>query len=438
MKNVWKKYKEVFCKSVMALAVLIIFAGVGTSAYNRMVYSAETQTGQTVADSSENYQKAGATSTGALTAYIDWENQDLKLVSTLGDEYFYVSDAKMKSWDEIEAENGVAIFDLSWITKEYELNIKGDKNPSDIITINIKAPRNLKAKFSIANEEPKITLTVTETVNKKKVTTELSAASAGSVQWRKGTTGAWKSYSTLNLQSFLTKGTTLNLRLAGECNSDSANCYLPSKVASVKVTKKANAPSVKVDASKLTLGVKKGQEYVITTATTTTAIFRISDAANATPELKNVANGALGGDGYSTPLQGFNVKVRTGSTEKKAASKWNVISYPDQRTVSSSALTAKLDASGKLTLTNNTTYNIEYLVGETALVQTIDKAGISSKTKWSTVKAQKTTTSKASKTTTVTTASAIFFRYAQEKDNAKTTANEAQLASTIGIIHPAG
>lgn len=439
MKSLWERYKMIFYRNLIAVVFLIAFIGIGISAYQR-IQVAGAETGSTAGNTqSGNYQKAAASTSGAITAYIDWENQDLKIVSTLKDDYFYISDSKMKTWDEVDAEQGVAYCDLSWITKEYELNIKGDKG-SDLITINIQAPRTLKAKFSMVNEEPKITLTVTETVDKKKETTEIDPSKGDySVQWRKGTTGAWNSYSTLDLQSFFTKGATLNLRLAGECNTDASKCYLPSKVASVKVTKKASAPSTKIDASKFVLGVKKGEEYVVITDTTTGSIYCVSDASFAKPNLQDIAGGALGGDGYNTPMKAFTVKVRTSSTDKKSASKWTVISYPAQRTVSDNDLTVKLDTSGKVskvTLTNNTTYDIEYLIGETALVQTIKQAEISSKTKWSTVKAQKAATAKLSKTTTVTSSSAIFFRYAQEKDNTKTTENEAQLASTVGIVHP--
>lgn len=443
----WEKKKQVICKGIATVAFCVVFAGIGVFAFQRTQAAdggnAQPRGAAGNNQTMENYQKAAASSGGTLTAYIDWNSQDLKLVSTAGDEYFYISDAKQKTWDEIEAEKiegtqSTAYCDLSWINKAYELTIKGEKNPSDILKVAIAAPRVLKAKFAIVNEELTLTMTVTETIDKKKVTTELNPASAASVQWRKGTTGLWQPYSTLDLQRYLTKGATLNLRLAGECSTDASKCYLPSKVSSVKVTKKAKAPSVKVDMKGLTLGVKKGQEYIVATDTTRSAVMNVSDKIYANPPLADIANKALEGDGYIKPLKAFTVKVRTASTTKKAASKWNLISYPAQRTTSASALTAKYEAMGTsygATLKNNTTYNIEYFVASDTRAQSVSAAEINAKTKWATVKAGKEVKYKSKTSVIMTTETAIFFRYAQEKDNTKTPENEAELPSTVAMTH---
>lgn len=441
MKEFWKKYREKIYQGIAAAAFLVVLAGLGVSAFQRI--QAADGTNSQVREELGNYQKAAVSSRGALTAYIDWDRQDLKLVSTSGDEYFYISDEKQKTWDEVEAEKttgtqSTAYCDLSWINKAYQLNIKGEKNPSDIITITVAAPRVLKAKFAIVNEAPTLTMTVTETIDKKKVTTELNPASASSVQWRKGTMGLWQPYSTLDLQRYLTKGVTLNLRLAGECSTDAAKCYLPSKVASVKVTKKANAPSVKVDMKKLTLGVKKGQEYVLSTDVTRSAVINVSDKLYANPALSDIAYKALEGDGYIKPFKAFTVKVRTASTTKKAASKWKLISYPAQRTTAASALTAKYEVNGGnsgATLKNNTTYDIQYFIASDTRIQSVLAAEINEKTKWSTVKAGKEVKCKSRSSVIMTTGTAIFFRYAEEKDITKTPENEAELPSTVAMIH---
>jgi len=426
------------------VAFLIILTGISISAFHR-IQAANTTTGGTTTGTTtpttpptipKNYHLAATSTSGAISAYIDWDEQDLMIVSTLQDEYFYISDAKMKTWDEITAVKGIAYCDLSWINKEYELNIRGDKNLSDIIKVSIAAPRTLKAKFAITNEAPTITLTMTEKVGKQKISTQINPATTAGVQWRKSTAGEWHDYKTLDLSSFLTKGATLNIRLTGSYNADATKCYLPSKVASVKVTKKANAPSVKVDCSKLTLGVKKGQEYIVSTPTTKTAIYNISDAKLATPALSTIAAGALNGNGYSTPFSSFSIKVRTASTAKKAASKWTVLSYPAQRTPSENSLTAALSGTVGATLTNATTYNIEYYIAPNDLIQTVQAAEFGPKTKWSTIKAGKTATYKPKATAApVTSSTAIFFRYAAEKDNTKTPENEAQIASTVVMTH---
>ncbi len=437
----WQKYKNGFLKGAAVTGFIIALAGVGVTAYHRFPAEAEGAQQQGAAQSDENYKQV-TVSSSSIKAYIDWDQQDLKLVSSKKDNYFYISDSKMKTWEEVDAKEGIAYIDLSWITKQYDLNIRGDESMNETATLSFKAPRTVKAKYALADGEPKITVTVTETIDKKKTTSEIvltsstaNSASAASIQWRKGTVGSWQSVDTLDIQKFMTKGATINLRLKGESSSDMSGCQLPSKVASVKITKKAKAPSTKIDPAKLVLGVKKGQEYMVITNTTRTGITSITDKSQASPALKDIPS--IEGDGYEKPLEAFSVKIRTAATQKKAASAWNVISYPAQRTVAGNEFTAKLTDDGKVTLTNNTANNIEYFVAETNLINSVKTANITQKTKWTTVKAMKSKSiSATTKTVIVSSGTAIFFRYAQEKDNAKTPENEAALPSAVGIVHP--
>lgn len=454
-----------FARLFAALAFVFVLAGIIITAFNRFQTAkaagaaGSTTTGNTTNTSTNSTNNTGSTNTsgtissfpattksalgvyqlatvasgGSMAAYINWDFQDLMLISNLKDEYFYISDAKMKTWDEIAASKGFATCDLSWINKAYELNIKGDKEPNNIMKISIEAPRQLKAKFAMVNEKPTLTLTLTETINKKKVKKELSPASAAGIQWRKGTVGMWNDYSTMDMDSFMTKGCTINLRLKGECSADGKTAYLPSKVGSVKIAKRANAPSVKVDAAKLTLGVKKGMEYMVTTATSTSAITVLTDTSQKDPSLAEMANGILEGDGYSKPFPAFYVKARKSSTAKKAASKWAAFSYPAQRTSTPGAVTVSLTAKGA-SIANGTTYDIQYFVPNSNTIQTIHAAAFNAKTKWKTIKAGKTGTFKNGSAGNVTSGTAIFMRYAAIKDVTKTPENEAELPSTVCIV----
>ena len=248
-----------------------------------------------------------------------------------------------------------------------------------------------------------------------------------------------------------------SLRLKGECNTNS-NCHMPSKIGSVKIAKKTNAPSVKVDTSKFTLGVKKGQEYIVSvqqdtttgTAPITTPVISVKDNSAAKPELSQLGNtgstggtntgnpstggnttltNILGGDGYEKPFNAFTVKVRTAATEKKAASKWTIVSYPKQRTISKEALVIKMEAGKGATLQNTTAYDIEYVIAETDLIQSVSMAKFNEKTRWSKVKAGKTAKARES---TITANTAVFIRYAAEKEDAK-KGQKAELASAVGI-----
>lgn len=464
MKNFWRKYKEILCKSIAFAAFYIVLVGFGMAVFDGTQASGagnETPTISTPTRSG-NYILAAKSTDGKFTVSIDWEKQDMKLESTDKDEYFYISDARQKTWDEVDASNGIAYTDLSWITKEYELNIRRDKDLTNILKIKVEAPRTLKAKFAIVNEKPTINMTVTTTVDKKKTTADLPETEKNKVEWRKGTAGSWQPYNTLNMEDFMTKGATLNLRLKGECNTNS-NCHMPSKIGSVKIAKKTNAPSVKVDTSKFTLGVKKGQEYIVSvqqdtttgTAPITTPVISVKDNSAAKPELSQLGNtgstdgtntgnnpstgnpstggntttNILGGDGYEKPFNAFTVKVRTAATEKKATSKWTIVSYPKQRTISKEALVVKMEAGKGATLQNTTAYDIEYVIAETDLIQSVSMAKFNEKTRWSKVKAGKTAKARES---TITANTAVFIRYAAEKEDAK-KGQKAELASAVGI-----
>lgn len=460
MKNFWRKYKEILCKSIAFAAFYIVLVGFGMAVFDGTQASGagnENPTNPVAPARSGNYILAAKSTDGKFTVSIDWEKQDMKLESTDRDEYFYISDAKQKTWDEIDATNGIAYTDLSWITKEYELNIRRDKDLTNILKIKIEAPRTLKAKFAIVNEKPTINIAVTTVVDKKKTTADLPETEKNKVEWRKGTAGSWQPYNTLNMEDFMTKGATLNLRLKGECNAG-ATCHMPSKIGSVKIAKKTNPPSVKVDTSKFTLGVKKGQEYIVSVqqetqaAPTITPVISVKDNSAAKPELSQLGStgstggttggttsgttggnatltNILGGDGYEKPFNAFTIKVRTAATEKKAASKWTIVSYPKQRTISKEALVVKMEAGKGATLQNTTAYDIEYVIAETDLIQSVSMAKFNEKTRWSKVKAGKTAKARVSALTANT---AVFIRYAAEKEDVK-KGQKAELASAVGI-----
>lgn len=78
-----------------------------------------------------------------------------------------------------------------------------------------------------------------------------------SIMWKKGASGTWQEMSKLtsNLNKFKAKGATLYFQV-----KDSETAW-PSKEVKFSYKKQANAPKIKTDVSKYTLGLKLDQEY---------------------------------------------------------------------------------------------------------------------------------------------------------------------------------
>lgn len=94
------------------------------------------------------------------------------------------------------------------------------------------------------------------------------------IQWKKGTTGDWKSISNLNLTWYTNKGTSLSFRIAPSSvvgiGTLTEGVYVntgarASKEVKITYKKRDNAPTVKVDGSRYTINLKKGQEYKVGT-----------------------------------------------------------------------------------------------------------------------------------------------------------------------------
>lgn len=337
---------------------------------------------------------------------IDVNTEELK-VTTAQDSIIYISDQKKKVWEEIQVENGVAICDISWITKDYELNIKGDVS-TGIVTKKIPAPRALKASLTIKDGKPVIEFTI----DKKPF------GDINTIQWRKGTKGAWRNYSELNINSFLVKGATINFRALPGIVSGSA--VQASKIASLKIPKRSNAPSTTVDGTKMNIAFKKNTEYMLTINNNKSGWIPIDQT------LKLSQLPGITGDGIINPLSAFTLKVRTKANGKKMESKIRTMAIPAQKKLDAGPdFTVAISARG-VTLSNQSNLEYQYIVQD-GKVDSADK--ITDKTKWSTVKAGKSVEISSKK---ITSASFITYRIAPVKDNKKTPeVDETAIASTV-------
>lgn len=351
------------------------------------------------------------------TVTVSKAEEEIIVNCTYGDTVLYISDAKQKLWDEIEVINGVAVFDISWITKDYELYIRGDKNTTPG-KIEIDAPLVLKAKMGVTESG---TSTVNFTLGKSKE----AYTNTNNIQWRKGVSGDWKPYMTLNLNNYTTKGATLNFRVQpGTILSGASVGIRGSKVASLKVGKRANAPKVKLDTNKLTINLNKKLEYIL--SNNTSGVWtKVPDDTKSMPLTQLAAMAGAGGDGYTAPIQAFSLKVRTAASKNKPYSKSTLVAINTQRIAVQGDITIARDsAGGQLTLKNNSNLTeYQYCI--------LDAPGsastITEKTKWTSVKPSKIVKLKGD----ISTSKYIVYRMAPVKDNSKTEIDETAIASTV-------
>lgn len=180
-------------------------------------------------------------------------------------------------WEEAEVKNGSVEVDLSWVKKNKATTIyykvlskDGGVVTNSSITTPVqetklkaaliatatcaavkKVPAVEDAALSTGSDDTGYIIVYNSDTN--------TVVSPGTIEWRKGTTGTWQPMSTLTakLPTFKAKGATLYFRVEGSSDA------WASKEVKFAYKKQANAPKAKVDVSKLTLGLKAGQEYQV-------------------------------------------------------------------------------------------------------------------------------------------------------------------------------
>lgn len=195
---------------------------------------------------------------------IDYDELTISLKKSADGKAILYSDANKKVWETVEDvadpdKSGNVIMDISWVSnaKNYELNFKFDEKDSPITKVVLPdANRTLKVKF--LKDSGKL-----EFENER---------NAAAFQWKKSTGYEWSDPIALSQpKSFLNeidtlreKGATISVRIAAE-NGTSATKVgkRQSKEVKVKVTKRPNAPNVKVNGAKFNLNTTDKMEYQV-------------------------------------------------------------------------------------------------------------------------------------------------------------------------------
>lgn len=166
-----------------------------------------------------------------------------------------------KTWNEVEGEKGtnLIIMDISWVsaTSDSTLYFKGSEETT-VNTVELsKRNSTIKVKF-----------------NKVDGNLEFSGCDeADSFEWRKSTDYSWtpvkmdeadSTYKSFmkEIEKLRLKGAKIYVRTAQVSGKNSADTGMrSSKEVSVSITKRSNAPSLKVNVLKMTVNTKDSMEY---------------------------------------------------------------------------------------------------------------------------------------------------------------------------------
>ena len=152
---------------------------------------------------------------------------------------FYFSQDKKKTWQLIDHPNGKMDLAIFMKTSDNIIYFKGNKDESPVEVKIPKEEKNLKVTYYVENNQGKLKLENT--------------SSNQSVQYRKGKDGQWIDYTGLDLRDYEITGFTLQFRTRASVTQRAG------KIVSVKIPKRPNPPSIKVDYSKFCIsGLKPG------------------------------------------------------------------------------------------------------------------------------------------------------------------------------------
>lgn len=252
---------------------------------------------------------------------IDYEKLTLTVQATEADsKIFYAASKTASTWDEIPGdldENHQITMDISWVSlsKDYTLYLKGDK-AADPIQVTLPK-QNTKFKAALNTEKSEFTFS--------------NKGSSDVIYWRKSTSTEWKVFNQSEmknlLESYSLKGISL-VFCAGQVKGTSAGSpgERPSKISTVKVTKRASAPGVTFNYGTMTFSVKNTMEYKLSENSEWAAI------TDTTLSLKDVMPQVLYDNGGKDMGEDETVGIdfRLKATTKKVASQTKTLKISRQ------------------------------------------------------------------------------------------------------------
>lgn len=332
-KQIWKNY---------LIRMAFIFAMLGFCFWNQGAYvQAEDLSSSAPATTEpETGSQEESKPTAVVVEWIDYEQGTIQIAVNNNTKVYY-SDSAQKTWNVIEGakQNDRLTMDISWIsvTKDYELNLKGSDDDT-VVTVELpKYNSTLKAVFD------KVDGTIDFT----------NEEGAENFQWRKATaTGQWNT-ATIDMskdgaKEFLStvegmrvKGGKIQVRIPQKTGDSTTVGSRPSKIVTVSITKRGNAPSVKVTANTMTVNTTDKMEYKLVSVGGSkqsdakwTECDKKMSLSNMAPQVLTVNSGAAVKDAVtvsgSAAGKDVMVAVRKKATEKAPYSKTYYLTIPAQ------------------------------------------------------------------------------------------------------------
>lgn len=205
-------------------------------------------------------------------------------VTTAKDSVIYFTDnysTDLEKWYFCEVRNGKAVFDISWLKSSAttKLYLCGDVQ-TKVTCREIEWQEKLGASFTgtllstditesekwiavyqaypnFSEDTGYLVFTVKED-NRDKAYFALS-----DIEWRKGDSGVFRSFSELDLREMNMKGITLQFRIRGKDEQvpGDGTGYRASSLAKVAIQKLGNAPTITLHEDSATINVKNGMEF---------------------------------------------------------------------------------------------------------------------------------------------------------------------------------
>lgn len=211
-------------------------------------------------------------------------NYETLTVTTAQDTVIYFTDSyteDVNKWYQCEVRNGKASFDISWLKKTatVRLYLCGDVN-TKVVNKDIGWQEKLGVTFTgtllatditeaeewkqaykgypLFSEDTGYFIFTLEQAGRKTSYFELDT-----IEWRKGSDGTWREFDELDLKEMNIRGITLNFRVKAVNDADAKDNKgaRTSTVAKLTVAKLSEDSGVKLEAARMQVSIKNGQEY---------------------------------------------------------------------------------------------------------------------------------------------------------------------------------
>ena len=337
---------------------------------------------------------AAATADPVKVVAVEYYEEQVFVLNNGNSKIYYATeaDAARNNWEIIPIDSGdLTMIDISWLPESVEniLVVRGDENKTQSRIIIGAKPTKLGITINYGNMSlVGVGQPIGAMVNiMSSVGTGNNPITFDDLEWRKGTNGQWRNSSELTVELFekyLTKGTNLYFRIRAvddqaTISNSSGNINLNarrkagqlggllyykgqtltigtnypdgrggrrfSSEVKVKVVKQAPSMVTGIDGSKFFAAIKYGNEYRVTTDSTTSGWTQVTDRTVKSLSLSTILKDATkDGTIKANAFPAMKIEVRNYATTKAVASKITEINLSKQRTLDSVGEEGKLPA----------------------------------------------------------------------------------------------